>query len=56
MLRRGEVSINEAAQIALVSRQRVRQWCLNAGIDPRAAREAWIARILQSLNKQDREK
>jgi hypothetical protein len=54
MLRLGQITINEAAQIALVSRQRVRVWCENAGIDPRKARQAWIAGILQRMNKRDR--
>lgn len=54
MLRNGEITINEAAQIALVSRQRVRVWCENAGIDPRKARQAWLALILMRMNKRDR--
>lgn len=54
MLRKGEISVNEAATIALVSRQRVREWCRAASIDPKAARAAWLAMILLRLNKQDR--
>ena len=53
MLRRGEITVTEAATIGLVSRQRVREWCQNAGIEPRAARAAWLAQILLRLNKQD---
>ena len=53
LLRLGEVTINEAAQIALVSRQRVRVWCETAGIDPRKARAAWLARKLNQLNRKD---
>lgn len=53
LLRAGEITINEAATIALVSRQRVRMWCKNAGIDLKAARAAWLARILLRMNKQD---
>lgn len=54
MLRNGEITINEAAQIALVSRQRVRIWCENAGIDPRKARSAWMAVVMGRLNKRDK--
>lgn len=54
MLRKGEVTISEAAAIALVSRQRVRVWCEDAGIDPAKARRAWLAAILLRMNKQDR--
>ena len=54
MLRRGQITITEAAMIALVSRQRVREWCLNAGIDPIKAREAALIEILQRLDRQER--
>lgn len=54
MLRKGEITINEAAQIALVSRQRVRVWCKKAGIDVAAARAAWLTPILLRMNKRDR--
>lgn len=54
MLRRGEIGITEAATIALVSRQRVREWCKTAGIDPNKARKAWLAKVLLRLNKLDR--
>jgi hypothetical protein len=53
MLRRGEITINEAAQIALVSRQRVRIWCAKVGIDPKKARSAWMAGLLERLNRKD---
>ena len=53
MLRKGEITIAEAAMIALVSRQRVREWCTAAGIDVKKAREAWLSPILARLNKQD---
>lgn len=53
MLREGEITINEAAQIALVSRQRVRVWCENAGIDVAKARQAWMAAILLRMNRRD---
>lgn len=53
MLRRGEITVTEAATIALVSRQRVREWCQSAGIDPKAAREAWLAQVLGKMNKLD---
>lgn len=53
LLRRGEITVNEAAQIALVSRQRVRIWCETAGIDPRKARVAWMATLLARLNRRD---
>lgn len=53
MLRRGEITVTEAATIALVSRQRVREWCQTAGIDPKAARSAWLAAILIRMNKLD---
>ena len=53
MLRRGEVSVTEAAGIALVSRQRVREWCQKVGINPKAAREAWLSKTLMRLNKHD---
>jgi len=49
MLRAGLVSVREAALIADVSRQRVREWCIAAGIDPAQARKAWLARILAQL-------
>lgn len=54
MLRNGEITVREAAAIALVSRQRVLIWCENAGIDPQKARAAWLAIVLKRLNKQDR--
>jgi hypothetical protein len=54
MLRLGQITINEAAQIALVSRQRVRVWCENAGLEPRKARQAWLTVILTRMNKRDR--
>lgn len=54
MLRKGEITINEAAQIALVSRQRVRVWCKNAGIDVAKARQAWLTPILLRLNRRER--
>lgn len=54
MLRKGEITIAEAAQIALVSRQRVMVWCENAGIDVAKAREAWLTPILERLNKRDK--
>lgn len=53
MLRRGQITIAEAAQIAIVSRQRVLMWCKTAGIDPRAARRAWLADLLMRLNRDD---
>lgn len=53
MLRRGQITITEAAQIAMVSRQRVRVWCANAGIDPVAIRKAMIARLMSELDKRD---
>jgi hypothetical protein len=54
MLRKGEITVTEAATIALVSRQRVLVWCENAGIDPQKARAAWLAFVLERMNKQDR--
>lgn len=54
MLRKGEITTTEAAIIALVSRQRVREWCKSARIDPAAARRAWLAAILVRMNKLDR--
>lgn len=54
MLRRGEVTVTEAATIAMVSRQRVREWCKVAGIDPQLTRSAWLAVILERMNKLDR--
>lgn len=54
LLRRGEITVTEAALISLVSRQRVLVWCENAGIDPQKARAAWLAIVLERLNKQDR--
>lgn len=53
MLRLGLVSITEAAQIAMVSRQRVRMWCKNAHIDPVKAREAAMAKLLKQLDRDD---
>lgn len=53
MLRQGEISIIEAAQIALVSKQRVRVWCENAGIEPKTARRTKIAKILTRLNERE---
>jgi len=52
-LRRGLVSVREAAAIAMVSRQRVMQWCAAAGIDPAKARKAWLASILQRMDRLD---
>lgn len=54
MLRNGEITVTEAATIAMVSRQRVLVWCETAGIDPKKARQAWLAAILARLNKRDR--
>jgi hypothetical protein len=54
MLRRGEVTVTEAATIAMVSRQRVREWCKSAGIDPQVTRAAWLVVILERMNKLDR--
>lgn len=53
MLRRGEISVTEAATIALVSRQRVREWCRKAGVDAQQARSKWLTHILDRLNRQD---
>lgn len=53
MLRRGEITVSEAAAIALVSRQRVREWCRNASIDPQSTRSHWLARILTKMNRLD---
>lgn len=53
MLRRGEITVSEAATIALVSRQRVREWCQNAGIDPKATRAEWLAQVLLKMNRLD---
>lgn len=53
MLRRGHVTVREAAAIGLVSRQRVLEWCRSAGVNPKAAREAWLADILDRLNRDD---
>lgn len=54
LLRKGEITINEAAQIALVSRQRVRAWCKAAGVDVIKARQAWLTPILRRMDKRDR--
>lgn len=54
MLRNGEITVREAAAIALVSRQRVLVWCENAGIDPQKARSVWIAAILERMNQRDK--
>lgn len=54
MLRSGAVSVTEAAQIALVSRQRVREWCETAGIDPAKARKDWMATVLAETERKDR--
>lgn len=54
LLRRGEISVREAALLADVSRQRVLAWCRNTAIDPRAARAEWLARLMESANKRDR--
>jgi hypothetical protein len=54
MLRRGEVTVREAATIALVSRQRVREWCKVAGINPQVTRAAWLTVILERMNRLDR--
>lgn len=43
MLRDGEITPSEAAELAGVSRQLVRQWCITAGIDWRRARNAWVS-------------
>lgn len=53
MLRKGEITVREAATIALVSRQRVLVWCENAGINPQKARAAWLSVVLQRMNKRD---
>lgn len=53
MLRKGEISVAEAATIALVSRQRVLVWCTKAGIDPKVTRAAWLAVVLGRLNRKD---
>lgn len=53
MLRRGQITVREAAQVAMVSRQRVLVWCEQAGIDPKAARDAWLARVLEHMNRLD---
>lgn len=54
LLRHGQITVAEAAAVALVSRQRVLVWCENAGIDPQKARAAWLATVLERMNKQDR--
>lgn len=54
MLRNGEITVREAATIALVSRQRVLVWCENAGIDPRKTRQQWLSKVLLRMNKLDR--
>lgn len=51
MLRAGQITVREAALIGDVSRQRVRIWCENAGIDPVKARSEWMAKLLASLTK-----
>jgi predicted kinase len=53
MLRRGEITVSEAATIALVSRQRVREWCKVAGISPQVTRAAWLTQILLKMNRLD---
>jgi hypothetical protein len=44
MIRRGWVSVPEAAKLAGVQRQLVRYWCRRARIVPERARNAVIAR------------
>lgn len=51
MLRRGQVTVREAAIMADVSRQRVLVWCEQVGIDPAEARKAWLAAVLDRLNR-----
>lgn len=52
MLRRGQVTVREAAIIADVSRQRVMQWCAKAGIDPAKARQDWLSQVVRKLTSQ----
>lgn len=51
LLRRGQVTIREAALIGDVSRQRVRAWCEAAGVDPVKARAEWLGKLLKSLDR-----
>lgn len=54
MMRAGEITVTEAATIALVSRQRVLVWCDKAGLDPKACRAEWLSKVLIRMNKRDR--
>lgn len=51
MLRGGQVTVAEAAVLAGVSRQRVFVWCKTAGIDPKAARQQWLAKHLRRIER-----
>lgn len=54
LLRNGLATIAEAAQIAVVSRQRVLEWCNEAGIDVRATRRLWLARQIVQAEEEQR--
>lgn len=45
LLRRGVVTLSEAAALAKVSRQLVRYWCIQADIDPTKERARYLARL-----------
>ena len=59
LLRRGEITISEAAELAGVSRQLVYAWCKRAKIEPAPAREgritkAWRKEIRSGVELRDR--
>lgn len=45
LLRRGEATVSEAAELAGVSRQLVHAWCRVAGIDAIEKRRARLAKL-----------
>ena len=44
----GHLTISEAAELAGVSRQAVRAWALDAGINPLRTRERYLRRLWRS--------
>lgn len=45
LMRTGRATQSEVAELAGRSRQIVRHWAQRAGIDPQAARQAYLARL-----------
>ena len=51
LVRKGAVTLTEAAQLAGTSRQLVRHWAIRAGINSAAARDAYLRSVWRAALK-----